>query len=116
MHVVFAPLNFEGWGETIAHHIREFYDYAAVEKYMEEELGVKQPENDGFHDNFYITSIMMAVDPTTVRYDQRVKAGKATINGVSIAPKEEAIAIGKKLIQFRVDQTVRAINAALSGN
>ena len=29
-------------------------------------------------------AIMMVVDPTSVRYDQRVKAGKATINGVSI--------------------------------
>ena len=115
MAAVAKSLN-DDWGETIAHHIREFYDYAAVEKYMEEQLGVEQPENDGFHDNFYITSIMMAVDPTTVRYDQRVKAGKATINGVSIAPKEKTIEIGKKLIQFRVDQTVRAINVALSGN
>ena len=59
---------------------------------------------------------MMVTDPTTVRYEQRVAAGKATINGLSIAPKEETIAIGKKLMQFRVDQTVKAINAALSGS
>ena len=52
--------------------------------------------------------------PTTVRYEQRVAAGKATINALSIAPKEETIEIGEKLMQFRVDQTVKAINAALS--
>ncbi len=115
MAAVAKSLN-EGWGETIAHHIREFYNYGAVVEYMEKQLGVKQPKNDGFHDNFYITSIMMAVDPTSVRYEQRVKAGKATINGVSIAPKEKAIEVGKKLIQFRVDQTVRAIESALSGD
>jgi hypothetical protein len=57
---------------------------------------------------------MMTVDPTVVRYDQRVKAGKATINGVSIAPKEQTIEVGKKLMQFRVDVTVKAIHAALA--
>ena len=55
---------------------------------------------------------MMAVDPSAVRYDERVKAGKATINGVSIAPKEKTIAIGKKLMEWRTEQTVKAIEKA----
>jgi hypothetical protein len=70
--------------------------------------------NDGIHDDYQITALMMTVDPTVVRYDQRVKAGKATINGVSIAPKEQTIEVGKKLMQFRVDVTVKAIHAALA--
>ena len=59
---------------------------------------------------------MMTVDPTTVRYDQRVAAGRASINGLSIVPKEETIEVGKKLLQFRIDHTVKAINAALSAS
>lgn len=106
----------ERWTDATAYYIPEFYDYAAVLAYMEDELGLPETANDGFHDNYYITSLMMVTDPTTVRYEQRVAAGKATINGLSIAPKEETIAIGKKLMQFRVDQTVKAINAALSGS
>ncbi len=43
-----------------------------------------------------------------------MKAGKASINGLSIVPKEKTIEIGKKLLGFRVDLTVDAINAALS--
>jgi hypothetical protein len=100
----------------VAHYIPEYYRYADVFDYMDEKLGIKEPTSDGIHDDFVITSIMMTVDPTTVRYDQRVKAGRATINGLSIAPKEDAIAIGRKLVQFRVDETVRAMRAALASS
>lgn len=112
MEVVANALN-EKWGETIAHFIPEFYRYADVEEYMGTALGIVESTDDGFHDDYYITALMMVTDPTVVRYDQRVKAGKATINGISIAPKEETIEVGKKLMQYRVDQTVKAIHAAL---
>ena len=102
------------WGRPIAHFIPEFYDYPGVRAHMEREFGIMQG-NDGIHDDYQITALMMTVDPTVVRYDQRVKAGKATINGVSIAPKEQSIEVGKKLMQFRVDVTVKAIHAALAG-
>ncbi|HWP36434.1 MAG TPA: creatininase family protein [Gemmatimonadales bacterium] len=105
----------ERWGRPIAHHIPQFYNYPDVEHYMETALGVKETSDDGFHDDYYITALMMTVDPTVVRYDQRVQAGKATINGLSIAPKERTIEIGKKLMDFRVDVTVKAIQAALAG-
>ncbi len=100
-------------GKSVAHHVQEFYDYAAVSEYMNAELGVVETANDGLHDNFYITSIMMAVDPTVVRYEQRVSVDKATINGLSIAPKEATIEVGKKLIKYRSALTVKAIKAAL---
>ena len=115
MRIVAEALN-ERWADARAHFIPEYYNYDDVLAYMEGDLGVVQTTDDGFHDNFYITSIMMVGDPTVVRYDQRVSAGKATINGVSIAPKEKAIAIGRKLLQFRVDRTVEAIRASISGS
>ncbi len=95
-----------------AHHIPEFYNYSDVERYMEEDLGYEQPVDEGLHDNLYITSIMMVTDPTVVRYDQRVAAGKATINGASIEPKDEIIELGRKLLQYRVDVTAAAIREA----
>ncbi len=109
-----AQLN-ETAGTTIAHHIPEFYTYGAVSTWMESELGIAEPSSDGFHDGFVITAIMMVTDASSVRYDQRVKAGSATINGLSIEPKEAAIETGKKLLQFRVDQTSAAIRAAIGG-
>jgi creatinine amidohydrolase/Fe(II)-dependent formamide hydrolase-like protein len=95
-----------------AHHIGAFYNYSDVERYMEEDLGYEQPIDEGLHDNLYITSIMMVTDPTVVRYDQRVAAGKATINGASIEPKDEIIELGRKLLKFRVDVTAAAIREA----
>ena len=114
MATVAQALN-ERWGETIAHHIPVYYDKSAVVEWMEQELGIVQPTNDGIHDNYIITAEIMITDPAMVRYDQRVKAGKATINGLSIEPKEHTIEMGKKLLGYRVDRTVDAIRAAIAG-
>ena len=99
-----------------AHYIPEFYTYDEVIAYMENDLGAVQTQNDGIHDDPAITSMMMVADPNTVRYEQRVAANLATINGVSIAPKEEAIERGKKLLAFRVERTAEAIRHAIAGS
>ena len=106
----------ERWrGSARAHFVPEFYRYREVFEYMESELGITEPTNDGLHDDFVITSIMMTEDPESVRHAQRVAAGKASINGVSIEDREATIEIGRKLLQFRVDRTVEAIQAAIGG-
>jgi creatinine amidohydrolase/Fe(II)-dependent formamide hydrolase-like protein len=99
------------WGGkgAVARYIPEFYDNDGLIAYMNKELGITEPENDGWHDYYWITALMMAVDVLAVRYDQRVKAGKATINGVSIAPKEQSVEVGRKLMEWRTEQTVKAI-------
>jgi creatinine amidohydrolase/Fe(II)-dependent formamide hydrolase-like protein len=110
MKAVAEALNTRWGGKgAVARFIPEFYDNNGVIAYMNNELGVKERNDDGWHDYYWITAEMMAVDPTVVRYDQRVKAGKATINGVSIAPKEKTIEVGKKLIEWRTTQTIKAI-------
>ncbi len=115
MKTVAASLNsrWKGSGAT-AHFIPEFYRYADVFAWMEKDLGIKEPTSDGYHDDFVITSLMMTQDPSSVRYDQRVAAGKASINGLSIAPKEKTVEIGQKLMGFRVDQAVAAIRASMA--
>ena len=57
---------------------------------------------------------MMVVDPTVVRYEQRVKAGLAKINGVPIAPKEETIEIGRTLQAYRTALTVEKIRESIA--
>jgi creatinine amidohydrolase len=115
MRAVAERLN-ERWADASAHYIPEYYDNDGVIAHMENELGIVEPTDDGLHDYYWITAMQMVTDPSTVRYDQRVAAGLATINGVSIDPKEETIEVGKKLLQFRVDQTVEAIRAAIAGS
>jgi creatinine amidohydrolase/Fe(II)-dependent formamide hydrolase-like protein len=117
MAAVAESLN-ERWDDrsTRAHYVREFYTYEDVLAYMEEELGVVQTRNDGIHDDPAITALMMVTDPTTVRWRQRVDAGLASINGVSIADREEAVELGRKLLAFRVERTARAIRNAVAGS
>ncbi len=115
MAAVATALNERWRGSARAHFVPEFYRYREVFDYMETELGIAEPTNDGLHDDFVITSIMMTEDPESVRHAQRVAAGKASINGVSIEDADATIEIGRKLLQFRVDRTVEAIRAAIGG-
>lgn len=112
MQVVAQALNAK-WGQSIAHFIPEYYDNDGVTDFMARELGIEEGESEGYHDFYWITALQMVTDPATVRYDQRVAVGKATINGHSIAPKEVTIEVGKKLHRFRTEQTVAAIRKAI---
>jgi creatinine amidohydrolase/Fe(II)-dependent formamide hydrolase-like protein len=104
-----------GTGAT-AYYIPEYYNYGDVLEYMENELGYVETVDDGYHDDFYITSLMMLTNPTSVRYHQRVQAGGGleTINGLSITPINQALEVGKRLLEFRVEATVSAIHAAMA--
>jgi creatinine amidohydrolase/Fe(II)-dependent formamide hydrolase-like protein len=89
--------------------VPEFYDYGGLTKWVESQ-GVKQTP-EGLHDDFVMTAQMLAIDPTSVRMDQRIKAGNFRINGVDLAPADQTIAWGKKIIAYRANQTIAAINA-----
>lgn len=113
MKEVASTLN-AAWtdGKTRVHFVPEYYDYPGVAKWLESQ-GVKQVD-EGYHDDFQITAEMMVVDPTSVRLQERIAAGKASINGVPIAPAEQAIEWGKKIVDYRAAVTVKAIRARLN--
>ncbi len=125
-HIVFlsdSGGNVDGMKETAAelttrwsakppvHYIAEYYDYPGLTKYLET-LGVRQTD-EGWHDDFGISSIMMTVDPGTVRMRQRHAKGKLSINGVSLEPPR-SIEMGKKAVEWRANATVAAIRKALA--
>lgn len=113
MQAVADALTAEWKGSPAVIHAREYYDYAAVLRYVEE-LGLTKPDQpkDGLHDDPAITLNMMAADPASVRWEQRVKANKASIDGVSIADRQRAIELGRKIVEFRAAATVNAIRKA----
>ena len=98
-----------------AHFVIEFYTpgWEETEKYTEEVLGVAESKNDGYHDDIWVTAMMMVTDPSSVRYHERVTADLASINGVPITPMEDAIELGKKMVAFRATYTANAIRAAI---
>jgi creatinine amidohydrolase len=95
-------------GKALALHIGEYYDYASVSKFMEGK-GIKEGKSDGMHDDPIITLNMFIDDPKSVRYDERVKAGKASINGVDIANRAKNTELAKQIVEFRANHTIEAI-------
>jgi creatinine amidohydrolase/Fe(II)-dependent formamide hydrolase-like protein len=110
---VAEELNAKWKGQALVAHIQEYYDYASVMKYMEQ-FGLKETAPEHMHDDPVITLNMFIDDPNSVRYDARVKAGKASINGVSIADRAKSTDLAKKIVDFRATQTVAAINKAIA--
>lgn len=108
---------------AVFHHVDEFYNHEQVRRYIQEDLGI--PEgieytasrgSDGIHDELSITSIMSVVDPTSIRHEQRLAAGLASINGISIESLEETQELGRKVMEFRTKLTVDAIRAFRAGS
>ena len=105
-------LNAAFGSEAMVAHVQEYYDYASVESFMEGQ-GLVAGEGDGLHDDPLIALNMFISDPASVRYEERVAAGLATINGVSIADRVQALELARKIVAFRAEHTVRAIEAAV---
>ena len=103
---------------TVFHHVPEFYNHEHVRKYIQEDLGIPEEMeytassgSDNLHEELSIDAIMSVIDPSSIRYQQRVKAGRGSINGVSLEPLEKTQELGRKLIEFRTKLTVDAIQA-----
>ena len=106
---------------TQFNHVPEFYNHDKVRQYIQETLGIPEEMeyqassgSDGIHEELSITSIMSVIDPTSIRFDQRVEAGRASINGISLLPLSETQALGRMVIDFRTRLTVDAIEALRS--
>ncbi len=110
---VAETLNAEWNGGPVVAHVQEYYDYAGAARYMAYR-GLKEGEGDGLHDDPIIALNMFVDDPSSVRYDERVAAGLASINGVSLADRVEALGWAREIVEFRASQTVDAITKAIA--
>lgn len=100
-------------GPTRVHYIAEYYDRTAVGNYVKTTLGINETRGR-FGDNYYNTSILMAVSPESARLQERVEAKQLTVNGIHLEPIENTIENGKKILQIQTDQTVEAIRKAIA--
>ncbi len=114
MQKVADALNKE-WKTASAHYIPEYYkSWQGADELLLKKGLTKPGVRDGIHDDPASTVLMMLTDPGSVRWEPRVKAGKATIDGVSIADKEQALQWGKELLEYRASVTAEAIRKALA--
>jgi creatinine amidohydrolase/Fe(II)-dependent formamide hydrolase-like protein len=102
--------------DVLVAHIREYYNYGDVLRYQNEVLGKVElnKDLDGYHDDYYITSLIMNDSPDHVRLPQRQAVGLDHINSLHI-DEAEALEIGRKIAQFRADVTVAAIERLRAG-
>ncbi len=101
-------------GSTRVHYIAEYYDRTAVGDYVKKTLGITETRG-GFGDNYYNTSILLAVSPESARLAERTEAHQLTVNGVNLEPIQKTIENGKVILQMQTDQTVKAIQKAIAG-
>jgi creatinine amidohydrolase len=100
-------------------HIAEYYNHTShVQPFIQNEL--KIPEqirigasqgSSGLHEELAIDATLSLVDPQAIRFEQRVKAGQAEINGIKFESLKWLQDIGRKVADLRVKTTVDAINA-----
>ena len=96
-----------------AYFIPEYYQYAALQEWIETGLGVKQVD-EGLHDDYAISSMMALVDPNSIRLKQRAAKGKDAINGVKLSPLSTTQANARKIVEHRVDATIEALKKAMA--
>jgi creatinine amidohydrolase len=100
-------------GAPVVAHVQEYYDYAKVSEHMKSK-GLVSGTSDGLHDDPVITLNMLVDDPNSVRYDDRVRAGLASIDGVSLADRARMQALGWEIVSFRAQVTADAIRKAIA--
>ena len=100
-------------GRPVVAHVQEYYDYNKVAEQMRGR-GLPPGGTDGLHDDPVITLNMLVDDPRAVRYDERVRAGKATIDGFSLADRRRAERLGREIVAFRAQITVDAVRKAIA--
>jgi len=115
MKAVADKLTAQWNGKPVVVHIPEYYAYNTVAKLLVD-LGVTKEgaKTDSLHDDPGIALNMFMTDPKSIRWEQRVKAGKATIDGVSLADKTRNVDIGRKIVEMRATNTVAAIKKAIA--
>ena len=111
--------KYKGTG-TRFYFIPEYYDYASAQKFLQAngipekiEIGASQG-SDQIHEEYSIDSLMALYDPKTIRIDERTKANRATINGVSLLPMSKTLEMGRKVADVRAKLAIDAINKAMA--
>jgi creatinine amidohydrolase/Fe(II)-dependent formamide hydrolase-like protein len=96
--------------DVLVAHVREYYNYGDVLQYQNEVLGMVElnKDLDGYHDDYYISSLIMNDSPDHIRLEQRQRVNLDHINSLHI-DRDEGLEIGRKIAQFRADVTVDAI-------
>src|SRR4029453_7620895 len=110
---VAEKLTTEWKGTPVVAHLHQYSDNPSVAKHMEAN-GIKDGKSDNMHDDPIISLNMFIDDPNSIRFDQRVKAGKASINGVDLSDRKKSTDLAKKIVEFRAATTVDFVKQSIA--
>jgi creatinine amidohydrolase len=122
MKAVAAELNAK-WSATKArvHFIPEYYtqdmwsfDYLKTTLGIRQQPDVQSASRAGVHDDYHYEALVAVANPVHIRAEQRIRAGKFSINGVDLESVAAVVANGRKLADYRAAITVAAIQKAIS--
>jgi creatinine amidohydrolase len=121
MKAVAGDLN-QKWrtAKTRVHFIPEYYtqdmwsfDYLKSIG-IRQEPDVRSASRAGVHDDYHYEALVAVDNPVHIRAEQRIKAGKFSINGVNLESVASVVANGRKLAEYRAEITVAAIQKSVS--
>jgi creatinine amidohydrolase len=111
---VAEKLNTEWSGRTVVAHIPEYYDYPGIAKHFADAGLIRDAKSEHMHDDPIISLNMFNTDPNSIRYEPRVKAAKASINGIDLSNRAKSAELAKEIVNYRAGVTVAAIRKAIS--
>lgn len=118
MQNVADKLNAE-WKDARAHHIAAYYTEDMWSYDYLKQLGiVQQPDEltafrNNIHTDLVYESVMALVDPELVRASTRLAIGDFSVHGIEFESAEAMQELGRKIVSYRTDITVRAMHEAL---
>lgn len=107
------------WQDTGVYHIAEYYEEDAWSYDYMKELGfVQQPDErnafrNNIHTDLHYEAIMALVAPDSIRANTRLENGDLSVHGVEFDSIEAMQDVGRKLVDYRANITVRAMRAAV---
>lgn len=103
------------WGTSIVHYIPEYYDsWNNADDFFLEQGLTEEGVTDGVHDDPSVTTLLMLDNEKWVRWEERVAVDEMSINGVSLADRNQVIQWGHELVEARMRPTVKAIKEAIT--
>lgn len=91
--------------------ISDYYDNARWASWIRDR-GIQEVD-EGLHDDVRHSAIMLLVNPTSVRMDQRRERGLFSINGVELDPLDRTLELAEGLVNYQAEVTVDAIRRAI---
>jgi hypothetical protein len=121
MKEVVTALNAKWQGTRArAYYIDEYYEEDKWSYDFLKSIGINQvPDVQSatrydIHDDYHYEALVALIDPKLIRAEQRIKAGKFTINGVEIGSVAKMLEQAKRIQDHRATITANAIRKAVA--